>query len=141
MAATLQFSFDLEDRILFIGFEAGSEVLDPSDLDLFADEVRARCESAAQQVHFFFDLTHLTVATDLVEHFGARKRALCDRYALSTWHFGGNLAERVMTRNDLTRRGQRANLFRSREEALEAFHKVEPPRPPPPSRHGSPIRG
>lgn len=123
MAATLQFSFDLEDRILFVGFAAGSELLSPEDLDVFVDEVAARCEAAAQRLHLFFDLSNLTVAAELVEHFGARKRALCERFALSTWHFGGNLAERVMTRNDLTRRGLRPNLFRSRQEALEAFRK------------------
>lgn len=125
MAAMLTFSFEQDERILFIGFAAGSELATPDDLDELEEQITSRCEAGRQRVHFFFDLANLVVAADLVEHFGARKRGLCDRFALSTWHFGGNLAERVMTRNDLTRRGLRPNLFRTREEALEAFREAE----------------
>jgi hypothetical protein len=65
------------------------------------------------------------VALALVGEFSERKLQLCERLALSTWHYGGNLAERVMTRNALTRRGMKPNLFRSREEALEAFRTAQ----------------
>ncbi|HCF59413.1 MAG TPA: hypothetical protein DFS52_15650 [Myxococcales bacterium] len=133
MAAKLTFGFEQDERILFIGFAAGSELATPEDLDELEGQIASRCEAVRQRVHLFFDLANLVVASGLVEHFGARKRALCDRFALSTWHFGGNLAERVMTRNDLTRRGLRPNLFRTREEALDAFREtgraIAEPRP------------
>jgi hypothetical protein len=121
MADQLQFSYDANLRAHQIGFAAGWELRSAEDLALFSSELTRRCEGLKQRVHYFFDLTNLRVAAEFVEQFGEAKRGLCAQYALSTWHFGGSLAERVMTRNDLTRRGLRPNLFRNRSEALAAF--------------------
>jgi hypothetical protein len=124
MSLNLDFHFTPDERALVIGFAPGGGVVGcQADVDFFTATLEARCKPLKQRVHFFFDLTHLAVEAELVEAFSAAKRALCARYAHSVWHCGGELAERVMTRNECTRHGQKPNLYRTRDDALAAFRK------------------
>jgi hypothetical protein len=125
MSLNLAFHFAPDERALVVGFAPGGGAVDcQADVEYFTATLEARCKLLKQRVHFFFDLTHLAVEAELVEPFTAAKRALCERHALSVWHCGGHLAERVMTRNDCTRRGQKPNLYRTRDDAMAAFHKT-----------------
>jgi len=125
MALELLFSFDPSDLLLFVGFApGGGELKSPEDVDRFERALEVQCQPLQKRVHLFFDLENLAVPSDLIERFANRKRLLCERFALSSWHFGGHLAERVMTRNDFTRRGAKPNLFRNRDDAVAAFRKA-----------------
>ena len=123
MGLTLSFHYQPDERALVIGFAQGAGIACQADVDYFSATLSSRCQHVKQRVHLFFDLGNLTVQADLVESFIEAKRELADRFAQTVWHFGGHLAERVMTRNDCTRRGQKPNLFRTREDAMAAFHK------------------
>ena len=126
MSLNLAFHFTPDDRALVIGFAPeGGAVSCSADVEYFAATLEARCQLLKQRVHLFFDLTNLSVDAELVAPFSAAKRALCEKFALSVWHCGGHLAERVMTRNECTRRGQKPNLFRTRDDALAAFRRTQ----------------
>ena len=117
-------SYDAVDRLLFVSFTTGGGVLESREqVEAFARTLRARCESLPAKAHFFFDLENLSIGAAVAAYYGEQKTELCERYAATVWHFGGQLAERVMARNEATRRGQRANVFKTRAEALAAFRK------------------
>ena len=124
------FQFEPADNALTIGFapQAGA-VNAQAEVAAFAAAVERRFGQLKHRVHLFFDLSNLKVEAAQVEAFSEAKHALCERYSLSCWYFGGNLAERVMTRNDSTRRGQRPNLFKTRDEALAAFRRAREAQP------------
>jgi len=123
MALVATFEFDRTYAILHVGFLPNGKLASREDVESLIATIEQRSRDLGVKPHLFFDLTHLTVPQDLVEHFTTRKRSVCDEWALSCWHYGGNLAERVMTRNDYSQRGIRSNLYKSREEAMDAFRK------------------
>jgi hypothetical protein len=125
MTLALTFHFEPADLSLQVGFSPqGGRVGSEADVRSFVALVEARFALLKQKLHLFFDLTHLEVEASRVEDFNEARRCLCEQFSLSVWHFGGSLAERVMIRNDCTRRGKRPNLFRTREEAVTAFRKA-----------------
>ncbi|MGC4123115.1 MAG: hypothetical protein QM765_52815 [Myxococcales bacterium] len=136
MGLSLTCQYDADERVVHLGFTPdGGRIASAVDLDVFGKAVEARCAPLKQKAHLVWDLTNLTVEAEQVAEFNARKRQLCERFGLSTWHHGGALAERVMVRNDCTRRGEKPNLFKNAEEALAALRKerrrvsAEMPRP------------
>ena len=125
MGLSLTCRYEADDLVVHLGFApGGGRVSTRGDVAAFVAAAEARCTPLKQKVHLFFDLTNLTVEAEQVEAFVAAKRELCDRFALSAWHYGGVLAERVMVRNDCTRRGEKPNLFKSCEEAVAALRKA-----------------
>jgi hypothetical protein len=125
MSVTLVIDFEPHEAILDVGFApGGGYIKSPADVFAFASGVETHCVHLKAPAHLFFDLTQLMVEADMVDAFNSAKRDLCARYGLSVWNWGGQLAERVMTRNDCTRHGARPNLFKTRADALAAFHRV-----------------
>ena len=125
MGLSLTCRYDADDLVVYLGFAAGAGRLSTkADLEAFRSALEARCVPLKQKVHLFFDLTNLAVEAEQVEAFIAVKRELCTRFGLTTWHYGGELAERVMVRNDCTRRGEKPNLFKSCEQAVAALRKA-----------------
>ena len=124
MGLSLTCRYDSDELIVHLAFASGAGcVASRADVEAFRGAVESRCQPLKQKVHLFFDLTNLAVEAEQVEAFTLAKRELCGRFALSTWHYGGVLAERVMIRNDCTRRGEKPNLYKTGEEALAAFRK------------------
>ncbi|HEY3450048.1 MAG TPA: hypothetical protein VGK67_27090 [Myxococcales bacterium] len=124
MGLSLTCRYEADELVVHLGFAPdGGRVASGADVHAFRSAAEARCSPLKQKVHLFFDLTNLTVEAEQVEAFSASKRELSARFGLSTWHYGGALAERVMVRNDCTRRGEKPNLFKTVEEALAAFRK------------------
>ena len=125
MALSLTCRYDADDLVVYLGFVAGQGcVASEDDVETFRGAAQTRCLPLKQKVHLFFDLGNLAVEPEQVEAFSAAKRELSLRFALSTWHYGGALAERVMVRNDCTRRGEKPNLFKTFDEAVAAFRKA-----------------
>jgi hypothetical protein len=123
----MTFSFDAAERIIYIGFaRTGGVIATRAEIDAFVAAIAVRCSALPDRAHFFFDLSHLSVAPEVTGAFSEAKATLCDRHAASVWHYGGELAERVMTRDESGRKGLRSNLYRTREEALAAFRLSRP---------------
>lgn len=124
MRLSLTCRYDAAERVVHLGFAPeGGRVASANDVEAFRKAAHARCAPLKQKVHLFFDLANLAVEGEQVEDFCAAKRELSSEFGLSTWHHGGALAERVMVRNDCSRRGEKPNLFKTADEALAAFRK------------------
>ncbi len=124
MGLSLICRYDSDRLVVHLGFAPdGGRVATAADVESFRAAVEARCTPLKQKVHLVFDLSNLTVEADQVEAFSTAKRELAARFGLSVWHHGGALAERVMVRNDCTRRGEKPHLFKTCEEALAALRK------------------
>ena len=124
MGLSLTCRYEADELVVHLGFApGGGRVACATDVEAFRKAAEARCAPLKQKAHLFIGLENLTVESDQVEAFCAAKRELSAQFGLSTWHYGGSLAERVMVRNDCTRRGEKPNLFKSCEEALVAFRK------------------
>lgn len=123
MSLVLTCRFDVDDHVLELGLpERAGRIGTAADVEAFRAAFESRCAVLkGQRVHLFVNLANLAVEAEQAPAFAAALRELCRAHGETTWHFGGHLAERVMIRNDSTRRGERPNLFKTREEALQAF--------------------
>ncbi len=122
MPLEMTFSFDAAPGILHVGFAAdGGRMEHPEELEAFERALTKKCAQLGAKVHLFFDLSTLVVRNELAERFGEKKSALCEKYAASVWHYGGQLAERAMVRNAAVRQGARSNVFKTLDDALQAF--------------------
>jgi len=85
MDPTPTFQFEPTIRALHIGFAPGGGAFGSVDaVRAFTLAVESRCTLLKRKVHLFFDLTNLEIKADQVEAFTAAKRALTDRFGLST---------------------------------------------------------
>jgi len=94
------------------------------DIDDFYDEVDRRLATTGRSWYFLLDYTDCTIAAEMWDHFGARRKQSDGTYGLGTVRYGVSAPTRQMIRVRAMEERSRANVFETRADALAALAEL-----------------
>ncbi|MEM9193528.1 MAG: hypothetical protein AAGF12_30415, partial [Myxococcota bacterium] len=100
---------------------SGVFLVDPEDVDFWAEKVRQQLAYLARPVEVLLDLGGFRVKPSAAQRFGEVRASLWHDLALATYRFGADGWTATAVRTSSVLHSAEDNLFPSREEALAAL--------------------
>jgi PAS domain S-box-containing protein len=119
-----RFVLDRQENILFINF-AGLKIESREQVDEMAELVRECVELNGGRVYAVVNYEGTEIATEIVQYYGERIKALQDRYAMTTVRYSSSGLTRSVLRYLGAAFDLESNIFTTREEAIRAIQELE----------------
>jgi len=119
-----RFVLDRKENILFINF-AGLKIESRKQVDEMANLVREAVELNGSRVYAVVNYEGTEIATEIVQYYGERIKALQDRYAMTTVRYSSSGLTRSVLRYLGAAFDLESNIFTTREEAIRAIRELE----------------